>query len=781
MKADEKISSFKSLKSLIHEIEKDRQSLDILNRRYAVRFIMLDNFNLFQQVVLKLTEIGISTYDLEDLLEPNDRDAWITKDLLTKTIKCLDGDYIISPFSEIVRFYEEEKFRAFFNEISLLENTPDKLSRRIYIPLIGLENRFRNFLNSFGRIEESAPVWALESEESQPVTVFLTPSNESYQGFKFPKEYKGLDTMYDWLIFWKTKAPTDKIICSSFPINVNYKYSQPDNIFDIKEIKNAYEFITQFLKISIHIEYKASDESFWVTMLASLDKNQTDTFKFKKFVNKQFNVYSLTIKDILDKWSLENTKEFDRWLLKHYYLLYLNTESIYLTGIIKDITDYYKATTLLNEVTLSIFSNPYKYDLIADRKLLLNTFDENVLLSNSELEILKSIILDFSKKDTSKAIAFSTGRFYFERELIISWYLANNLNFTDLQNLYPDLAAYLNKTKINCWANDYIQAYKKAKLSNTYTDEVKKYMIQKNASEKTFYEWYYKFPKSIDLLAQTKPDKIYWLDGVGIEYLSLIQTIINNSDFKIKKFEIATSTIPSSTEYNHYDGVIKRAELDSYIHASVYKYPESLCKGIDIVKRIIKDILNESSPVTIAIVSDHGLSSLSRLVDSKKYISKSSHEGRYIQIDSSESLKDSDYVRYKNNNEYFKVALTHASLNSKPIREVHGGCTPEEVLVPFILITNKEDTEIVYVAKLVSKDISILSPEVQFKISPHASSVFIQYNGLSASLVMKDNIWQVDLEDIKIGLLKIEVIIDNSKPQHFDISIIGGLQEEELF
>ena len=31
-----------------------------------------------------------------------------------------------------------------------------------------------------------------------------------------------------------------------------------------------------------------------------------------------------------------------------------------------------------------------------------------------------------------------------------------------------------------------------------------------------------------------------------------------------------------------------------------------------------------------------------------------------------------------------------AVLNCKPVREVHGGCTPEEILVPFIVISNKK-------------------------------------------------------------------------------------------
>ena len=59
-------------------------------------------------------------------------------------------------------------------------------------------------------------------------------------------------------------------------------------------------------------------------------------------------------------------------------------------------------------------------------------------------------------------------------------------------------------------------------------------------------------------------------------------------------------------------------------------------------------------------------------------------------LDNEEIIEDSDYIRYKRGKDNYKVALTHASLNNKPIREVHGGCTPEEILVPFIIISNKK-------------------------------------------------------------------------------------------
>jgi hypothetical protein len=127
----------------------------------------------------------------------------------------------------------------------------------------------------------------------------------------------------------------------------------------------------------------------------------------------------------------------------------------------------------------------------------------------------------------------------------------------------------------------------------------------------------------------------------------------------------------------------------------LYQYPQTVCKEIEIVKDILSKILTQSAETTIAIVSDHGLTALSRLVDSKKYAAKASHEGRYIKLDSEETIEDTDYIRHKNRADNFKVALTHASLNTKPVREVHGGCTPEEILVPLIVISNKKSARAV--------------------------------------------------------------------------------------
>lgn len=695
MTAEEKIKVFKSVEALIAEIKSDHSSNDILKNRYAVRFIMLDNFNVFQELSLQLAAANVNTFGLETLLSYDNKDRWITQDELKDCIKQIGSCTIVSPFSEIVRFYNEEKFTTFFNQIALLENSQGKLNHRIYIPLIGLESRFVKFLSSFGRIEESAPIWAIKTGISQPVTIYLTPSADSTKGYNFPQIYRGLETMYDWLLFWKTKAPTEKIICSSLPINVNYKYSQPDNIFDIKPIETAFEFITQFLKIQIDIEYKASDEYFWIQLLSLIDCKKGNSFSFKAFVEEHFNVRKLIIKDLLNKWTSPNTKEFDRWLLKYYYLQ-LIADNEYLNDIILDCVDY-SALRLFREITLSIFVDTNSQRRIAERNTLVNLFSQQYKLPESDLLEMKELIIDIAKTDTKKAISLCSGRFDFEKELFIGWYKVGELSLSELQNNYSDFAAYMQDLKLDSWANKYIQLYKQAKIENRYTDETKKIVAEKNASENSFYKWYNsnEFELSEELLSKETVEKTYWIDGIGIEYLSLIKEIINNSIFQIEKLKIAKTGIPSSTEHNKFNNVDKIEDLDSYIHNNLYQYPQTICKEIEIVKDIFSKILTQSSETTIAIVSDHGLTALSRLVDSKKYAAKASHEGRYIKLDNEETIEDTDYIRHKNGADNFKVALTHASLNTKPVREVHGGCTPEEILVPFIIISNRKSAKTV--------------------------------------------------------------------------------------
>ena len=243
MDTSEKVNVFSSLAELTKEIIRDRETHDMLAQRYAVRFIMLNNFNEFKELAKFMANIGVETLDLETLME--DPDEWITNDELKEAIKACKVPTFVTPFSEVVRFYNDDDFRGFFNEIMLLEDIHNP-NKRIYIPLVGLQNRFTDFLNHFARIQESAPVWRYDAEP-QSVDVYFA----KYKDFILPNVsiQCQLDTLRDWLMFWKKQAPQKRIICTSTPIAAKHKYSKPDNIFNFTRIANAYEFMTQFLEL----------------------------------------------------------------------------------------------------------------------------------------------------------------------------------------------------------------------------------------------------------------------------------------------------------------------------------------------------------------------------------------------------------------------------------------------------------------------------------------------------------------------------------------------------
>lgn len=148
MDASEKIIRFDSYDAMLDEIKRDIKNGDPLCCRYPVRFIMLNNFNIWHKLAQDLPKYGVQPLNLEELIEDN-HERWITTDELCRTIKSLKVTSLVTPFSELVRFYSDTDFRGFFNEVMINTEDIDCPKKRIYIPLIGLQNRFSSFLKLY--------------------------------------------------------------------------------------------------------------------------------------------------------------------------------------------------------------------------------------------------------------------------------------------------------------------------------------------------------------------------------------------------------------------------------------------------------------------------------------------------------------------------------------------------------------------------------------------------------------------------------------------------------
>ena len=206
---------------------------------------------------------------------------------------------------------------------------------------------------------------------------------------------------------------------------------------------------------------------------------------------------------------------------------------------------------------------------------------------------------------------------------------------------------------------------------------------------------------------------------------------------------------------------------------------------MDEIKRILDSYLILDSEQTIALVSDHGLTSLSRLVESKKYGKDDSHEGRFIELKSKVYTKDSDYVYSRSDvdGKNYLIALKHNSLGRKPLREVHGGCTPEEVLVPLIIISNKkDDTQVEYSIFIEKTEISKKEPIISFEIIPKPFLADMEIGSKTKRLKFNDvnNRWETSIDKSLSGKVLIKIRVDKTN-KSFTINIISGLIEEELF
>ncbi len=781
MKLVDKIKEFSNLDDLVSEIESDKHTRNILSNRYPVRLIFLQRFETFRALIERLDKIGINICHIERELPHSD--GWITKDSLINIVKNINVDTAIVPFSELVRFYSSPELSNFFHQVLLIENSD--ISRRIYLPLIGIEQRFeKDFFQDFTRSEESAPFWKISNEAPNSIKVFLSAE-------KVPGKLMDIETLpntEEWLKFWKKKSPCD-VICYSKPLNLFYNNTLPDTIFFIERFENTKNLIEKVLSKHIPIPFVIEDNDYWEKLSSLINKDFTT---FSDFIKKHFNVVSITQNNFLDFW-LKTDNEFDKWLLQHFVVSNDSLKQTYLSKVLISLPDY-TDHTLLKYLFLAIFSLDTKESFISERLNLIKQYEclKSANLSDDVINELKNKIKELPDKNL--ALMVCTGCFQFEKEFIFALFVSNEISdYELLSQRFPDIANYIsssifdNTSKNQEWIYEYLAEYKKSKLSDKVSDKLNKILLEFNGNSDSFYNWYHSFESLHSILHTNKVDKVIWIDALGIEWVSFIENYLTqaNKDLRIDKKLVGVANLPTSTEHNRFSDAKYIQDFDSFIHNNTYSYPDLLIKEMVEIKRILNSCLILDSDQTYALVSDHGLTALSRLTNSKKYGKEDSHEGRFIEVKGKEHTLDSDYIYHKSDidQKEYLIALKHNSLGKKPIREVHGGCTPEEVLVPLIIISNKKITSKVdYSISIEKTEISKKEPLLSFTIIPNPQYAFLKFLGKKQKINfnLKTQKWEIVIDKSLSGEHSVTVLVENYE-KTFTINIKSGLIEEDLF
>lgn len=796
--------SFDELKTVVLT-DKKSTGMDVTTRnRYPIRFVLFDNFRDCSQFVdFVQSEIGAMVYSVDKWIDSDYPDLMITHTELASRIiehiKQMNGqDCVIAPFSELARFYDNETkktFDALLKTIKAIEanSIAAENHQRIYIPIVGLEGKMEIFSN-----DSQSTIWRLCSEEKELTYRLILLDKDTYGVKGLVEHYTVVNTMQEWLNVWKDadKQVTPNIICTSHCIFANAIYAQPDNAFSFVCCNNAHEFLTKGLQLQFgNTEILESDDENWNTLARYIDV--THGFNFNQFVTDYFSVANIDTHETFIKLWLENPGKFERWLLSLYYQIYKGGQD-YICRILNK-TTMLTGHDFIEQMALDMTENMTEMNV--RKYCLMEAAKRGVVMREGVQSTLVKKIEDIAQKyNPSSAFKYITSVSEKEKELVISWLAKELISIDQIKDIFPDLYYYLADSlgvsaNVPSWVESYIKEYKRAKLSNNYTKEIEQQIKELNSSEITFDSWYQSFCSTRTILTGRGDIEVfYWIDGLGIEWIPLIKEIIrekNSSGIYLNEIKIARALLPTKTRENSEDlkklinGSIlpKAGDLDNLAHTPTNVWPSTIIKEVELVREIIDDILAKYNGKKIAIISDHGITYLSQLCDGLGLVGvESDHHGRVAFKNNGTWTTDGNYFRLEDGKTV--CALRHNSLCNKVPKGqgIHGGCTPEEVLVPiFIISSYVSGTE--WTADLLTIELSGANPTVRFRIknAPSVEIPIIEYNGDRYRLHQVENeIYESEpiATDKTVGDIS---LIIGSIIRCYKISVSTGALEDDLF
>ena len=226
----------------------------------------------------------------------------------------------------------------------------------------------------------------------------------------------------------------------------------------------------------------------------------------------------------------------------------------------------------------------------------------------------------------------------------------------------------------------------------------------------------------------------------------------------------------------------KIGDVDSFAH-SQKKYPQYISDEFNIVRTSINQVLTQYNGKKIAFVSDHGISYMTQFGKGLDIAGvKADHGGRCAVWENGKATHDNNYIVLGDNKTI--CSLSHNSLSTKtPIGQgAHGGATPEEVLVPIIIVSSQKNASN-YKVTLLNSEITSSDPIVKYIIKGLSSidNPIIIYNGVEYSM---HKIAENSYESERLSLVETSKIITlkiGDFKQSDSIIVKTGVQEDDLF
>ncbi len=799
---------FGSLEDLYQEIETDKNwtgAESSLRNRYPIRFVLFENFGDFGEFVQVCQDHDVYVQSIEKWMKEGQDDKLITYSqlaaLFESYIKSLPAnDFVIAPFSEITRFYDNMRYAEFdslLKTIRLFQSPEEAQSghQRIYVPIIGMQSKVSKFKD-----DPNIHIWEYHSGTEYDNYHLILTNGTTYGVKGLEERYTLCEDLRHWIALWKNVGAKIKpqIICTSKCIFANSDNAQPDNAFKYTVCNNAFEFLTEGLGINLgKLSLREEDMPYWEELASCIDV--TD-FDFDVFVNQRFNTLNLNDENAFVQTWFEYKDTFSRWLLKTYFV-WKSGERSYLIRVLENVTSL-STSDLFSQIATHIFDEPLDEASIGQRLSLLKEAKRQHVQIKSLAEQKVKAKLSAMAADPERgplfAMKYMSPLTLSEQCLMVEWVGQGKVEKNDIKNLFPELYAYLLPSSIktgkgNGWTNEYFQEYCLSKVGNQETGSLAKKLKELNGSQVSFETWRDGF-KTVKTLMHNRQDIdiYYWIDGLGVDWIPFMTQVIDKHKADgvfLNEIYVAASELPTVTSVNKTkldelaNGKLEKiGDVDKFAHTQK-TYPAYLVKEFRIVEDAISKVLSLYNGKKIAFVSDHGISYMAQFGAGLNLAGvETDHAGRCGYWLKGSAQTDNNYIVLDDGQTL--CSLNNNSLSAKtPMGQgAHGGATPEEVLVPIIIVSNQKNAN-AYSAKLQSSEIVASSPVVRYTIKGLSSidTPFVTYNDVDYAL---HNIGGDVYESERLNLVntstRIILHIGDFK-QTDNLSINTGAQEDDLF
>lgn len=535
-------------------------------------------------------------------------------------------------------------------------------------------------------------------------------------------------------------------------INTTLSMDLPNSLFPIKTIDNAYEALIKAFA-QLKVSEKCGTNEQWMRLLEMYHQKPNEVQRyFSEYENNENEIYEHIVGDAYRIWMyFVNLKMFSDKI-----------QNSYLQYVIYDTDD---AGELKDKILIDIIGIPHTdkrfKEYYQDRKKLLKSFPESEL----------AYFVSENQIDSDGEIYNYTDTTVLEKRQIVNW-ISNHGWDEMISELYPQLGMYMKKYIFSCGSiseqlTNYFEMYKLQKIQNKIDD---RFLNLVDEYGKKFL--YTKLPtrdSAINKIENKQATYLYWIDALGVEYLSYIIGMANKRGLSVK-VDITRADLPTITSinkgfYENWPGDLKYKEedLDNTKHKekggffyTQDKTPVHIIRELEIIEKAIDAAVSSLALhkcKQFVIASDHGASRLAVIKEKEnphQTDTKGEHSGRCCKAyeeDNREYLVEENgyFVR----TDYERYAGSRAANV-----EVHGGATLEEIVVPVITLSLKRNQDV---------DIRVMNADkitadrhdgtyVEFYISyvEQKEKVTIIINGAKYKAISKDDKhYAVWLSDIK--------------------------------